>query len=650
MSEGKRKDKNVSDLSFHTLSDDSSEENEYKKSVYTTHNNERRKTSKKLKSPRPKKSRESKRSIGTTSFIDTTNTQNTNSISPFDKTLQHIQHENKLTYEISVQNTTTIPSSPNTSHSTITTPEYALSYANVFTDHNYRSQENDIPKLVYEKDIKSPQPAPPTKSSSGSERANNDVTCPIDSHSCWGDDTAGFYEDFYENDDMISAISGRGLGKSILGELGVIPGLHYSLRSSGFGNPGSSLTSSLTSQMPGVGGSGINGGLGLNDTYRKALDAILRNEFGKVDDSDGNRIDLDGNYEYFNDDFDEEDEEDDEDSFYDGDDDDDDGGKVELFESDGSLNGDNDVDTIKDENGEEEEENSEISKKVGGNEKKKKHRVDMSFYYELAGHSLLEDEEKIFERYNPVTTLGFSQRDSPIPFVPDLSKGSDNDSDEDVRFTFYAKDEVEENIQMIKQIEETEKVKKALISNRDKDKKKSLSTQTTSTNANSPNNSAEISQASSLSKDSKTKDDKSSTSTSTSPSSSVLPSEAASDNDDDSLSMGDKSNGKQAKNLQKNEVRAKKYIGKRCGSMVCKQGFIRDSNDKYVELRCSAGCKISLHPRCAKKLDAVRKIENSGQYTLEKFSTQCPTPDCWGTLICKYVFSVTFQCILFGLF
>lgn len=627
MSEGKRKDRNISDLSFHTLSDDSSEESEYKKSAYTTHSNERRKSAKKAKNPRSKRSRESKRGIGTTTFTDPTSTHI--SVNPFDKTIRHIQHENKLTYEISVQNTTDTPS-PNTSHSTITTPEYALSYANVCTERKYTSQENDIPRLVYEKDIKSPQTTP-TKSSSGTERANDDVNCAIDSHSCWGDDVTGFYEDFYENDDMISAISGRGLGKSILGELGVIPGLHYSLRSSGFGNPGSPLTSSLTSQMSnniGGGINGINGGLGLNDTYRKALDAILRNEFGKVDDSDGNRVDFDGNYEYYNEDFDD-------DSLYDGDEDDDDDEdeKIELFESDNSLNGDNEIDTLKDENGED----SGDLKKLEGNDKKRQ-RGGMSFYYELAGHSLLEDEEKNFEKYNAITTLGFSQRELPLPFIPDLSKGSDNESDEDMRFTFDAKDEIEESILMIKQIEETEKVKKALISNTDKERKRPSPAQTSSANANSSNNSTDSPQTNSLSKDSKLKDDKSSTSTSTSPSSSVLASEAASDNEDDSLSVGDKSGGKQGKKQQKSEVKAKKYFGKRCGSTVCKQGFIRENNDKYLELRCSAGCRICLHPRCSKKLEEVHKIESTGNHTLEKFSLSCPTPDCWGTLTCKYVF------------
>ena len=217
-----------------------------------------------------------------------------------------------------------------------------------------------------------------------------------------------------------------------------------------------------------------------------------------------------------------------------------------------------------------------------------------------------------------------------MPFIPDLSKGSDNESDEDVRFTYDAKGEVEESILMIRQIEETEKVKKALISNTDKERKKQTSS-SSSANSGSASRSSDSSQTGSSSKAGKKKNG--SSSSSTSPTSSVLASEAASDNDDDSLSADDKANGKQPKKSQKSLVKAQRYFGKRCGSTACKQGFIRDANDKYTELRCSAGCRICLHPKCSKKLDTVHKIENSGQNSLEKFSLQCPTPDCWGTVI-----------------
>lgn len=611
MLEGKSKDRNHSQLSFHTLSEDSCEENESPKRI---HIHEHRKTTKSTKNSRSKRSREPKHSRSTSTFNEIPNTHNI--VNPFTKIIQHIQRENKLTYEISVQSSTK-SSSSNASHSTITTPEYALSYANVSTQRKYAlpSQENDIPKLVYEKDINIPHPES-TKTTSGSERKNNNIGCGMDSNTCWMGDVNGFYEDFYENDDMIS----QGLSKSILGELSAIQGLQYPLRSTGFG----SFTSSMTSN-PANNGEVMNDGLGLNDVYREALNAILRNEFGKVDEVDNNRIDSDGNFEYCDDD-------------YDGDGDDE---RADFLDYD-SDNSDS-TESVKNETkcedkaitplkvsdlteGEEEKDKEEKEKK---RRKLKRKKEDTSFYYEVAGHSLLGDEDRNDEGYNPITSLAFSQRESALPLIPDLSKGSDSEPDEDIRFAFHARDEIEERIQLLLQFEEAEKVKREL-----EIAQKEVLSQKRGSNSVSIDEKSDLPPSSST-KETKQRDDKSSTSTSTStsPSSSVMASEASSDNDDDSIS----SDGKQTKKPpQKVVAKAKKYyIGKRCGSTLCKQSLIRDTNDNYLELKCSAGCKFYLHPRCSKKLDAVHKIENAGQFSLEKFSTQCPTPDCWGKLICK---------------
>lgn len=697
MSEGKKKDRNYTLLSFHTLSDDSSEENEFTKPGHTTvHEYEtHRKTSslKRGKSSRTKRARATKFNSFVTPLSEMSTTHNI--VNLYNKTLQHIQHENKLTYEISLLNstkvssTTTTSSTTNTlSRSTITTPEYALSYANNTPtqqqqqqqQRKYTSQENDIPKLVYEKDIKDikmSQSAPTkttsstTTTTSSSSNNNNkrvcdDSGCSIESsssslsspHSCWGDDISALYEDFYENDDIISTITGRGLRKSILGELGVIPGFHYPLRSAGFGNPASTLASQMT--INGGGGnnsssinngnsnnnnssnSNVNGGIGLNVAYREALNAILRNEFGRLDDSEGSRVDVDGNYEYYDDDdYDD----DDDDDFYDGDEEDE---KFDFFDYDNNTNEDDS--SSSNDNESNNNNNSERKHSVLKNTwmEKKRKREDVSFYYEVAGYSLLEDEEKNDKSYDPIANLVFSQRETPLPLIPELSRGSDSESDEDVRFAWNAKDEIEESIQIIKQLEEAEKARKELelaqIAMREKEKEMAAAAAAAAHRKNSLSqndslNSGKLrsdSLSNSLSNDNKMKDDKSSTSTS--PSSSVLASEAASDNDDDSVPsfLDDKQNGKQSKKPQRSAVRAKKCLsGKRCGSTLCKQSLIKETNDNYLELKCTAGCKFYLHPKCSKKVDAVRKIENSGQFALDIFSTQCPTPDCWGTLVCK---------------
>ena len=783
MTEGRKKDRTLSQLSFHTLSEDTRETDTRRPTWYTdttttttttttTHSTERLPRARRNKATRSKKAHKrgnvsgssgGSNSSGNSAAFITTNSflqKRSSEETPLTKALQRVLLENRLEYEILVPTapgTTTTSSercSGSGSCSTVTTPECALSYAAVFCGRPSRQlpSEGDIPQLVYEKDI-----SPIAKSSTNTTTANpiiitsqkaplnssaaiasnqnklamtseqssfsavtsrselKKLTMPVPPLPVTDDDDAeGLFEDFYENDNTVFPVPGRGLDHSILGELEAFQGLHYPLRGVGFGGSNSNSSSSNNNSNNGnnsgnaasqgmIRGVSIGGGMtssstssqmsvgngaGLNDVYGKALNAILMNEFDIVDENgdfsnDFARTVGDDDYMLYGDDYDSINEwmRGDYDDDYDDDDNDDD--RFDLL--------DNGYDDDDDENSEDSKDNENAKNNITDKEKtkiktittkekkkKKKRKEVQSFYYERAGHDLLEEEEEEEEEEENSkegllhSTLLFTQKapgGPPLPLVPDLTQGSDSETDEEASFVFSAIDEIEESAFVLKRLKEVERAKRTSTDSLQvpyitkgsssssspataKDTKKtpnetepseqenSLLTSENSLSSSSDKSSQQIitqkGQLSSLSQQQQQKLELSSSSLTSSLS---VPTGIASLTSSPQLGQdgkGEKEEKKKGKKSGKALAKAKKYdMTKRCGSLLCKQNTIQETNDNYLELRCSAGCRFYLHPKCSKKLDAIRKVEDTSQPILDKFSIQCPTPDCWGTLTRK---------------
>ena len=91
-------------------------------------------------------------------------------------------------------------------------------------------------------------------------------------------------------------------------------------------------------------------------------------------------------------------------------------------------------------------------------------------------------------------------------------------------------------------------------------------------------------------------------------------------------------------NDAKNDSKEKKFMPvatnhermKRCGSRECGQSWINEESEDRVLLTCTDRCRIVLHPKCSKKVEAVKIIEDPNSD--KKSGIPCPTPSCTGKI------------------